>query len=74
MNTDQSTCITTEVHISVACECGATVRVSPDKEGLGLVEIDGGDDFGLLILTPEMALAIAPAIAAVAQTMTEGLR
>lgn len=74
MNTENSTCITTEMHISVACECGGAVRVSPDKEGLGLVEIDGGEEFGLLILTPEIALAVAPAIAAVAQTMTEGLR
>lgn len=41
---------------------GRNIEVKPDGDGLGLVEIDGGDDYGRITLPPEMALMVADAI------------
>lgn len=38
-----------------------TVIVRPDEDGLGLVEVDGGGDFGRLVVTRDM---VGPLIAA----------
>ena len=51
-------------------ENGAHIKVGPDRDGLGLIQIEGGDDFGKgLILAPELALVLAEAIAATAKEM-----
>lgn len=50
---------------------GGHIKVGPDCDGLGLVEIDGGEDFGGAIrLYPEMAIVLARAILAAAEEMT----
>lgn len=43
-----------------------TVIVRPDGDGLGLVEVDGGDDFGRLLVTKDM---VGPLIAALRRVM-----
>jgi len=51
-------------------DLGASIEVCPDKDGLGLVNIVGGEDFGGDIsLCPEMALVLADAIRATALEM-----
>ena len=51
-------------------DLGVHIKVGPDRDGLGLVMIDGGADFGgPIILAPEMALVLAEAIAATAEEM-----
>lgn len=41
---------------------GAKLVVKPDGDGLGLIEIDGGDDYGRLVLSSELAGIVAHAI------------
>ena len=51
-------------------EHGVHIKVGPDGAGLGLLEIDGGRDFGGPIrLVPGMALVLAQAITAAAKEM-----
>ena len=55
---------TTETHFKIFNDSsGAALRVGPDADGLGLVEIDGKDDFGRIVLPPEMARRLAAVIA-----------
>ncbi len=46
---------------------GASITVRPDRDGLGMVEVDGGDDFGRLCLQPHMAKLLADAMDLCAQ-------
>lgn len=58
---------TLEVHRKVYDDVrGTSVTVKPDSDALDLVEIDGGDDYGRIVLDPYMALLVAEAIKAVA--------
>jgi hypothetical protein len=42
---------------------GEYVTVSPDDDGLGIVQVHGNDDFGgMLLLSPDHAIAVARAI------------
>jgi hypothetical protein len=41
---------------------GKSIDVGPDKDGLGCVEIDGGEDWGRLVIQPQHALFLAKAI------------
>lgn len=51
---------TTEAHFKIFDDAnGQALRVGPDADGLGLVEVDGKDDFGRLVLPPEMARQLA---------------
>lgn len=51
-------------------ENGASIKIGPDTDGLGLIEIDGGEDFGRGVrVSPEMALVLAEAIKRAAQEM-----
>jgi hypothetical protein len=43
-------------------ESGAMIKISPDVDGLGLIELDGGDDYGRLTLPPELAGIVGHAI------------
>lgn len=38
------------------------IDVGPDKDGLGTLEIDGGDEYGRICLTPQHAVYLAKAI------------
>jgi hypothetical protein len=58
-----------EMHIRVFDQRGNFVAVRPDSDGLGLLEVDGKDDFGRIIMTVEMALEVAAAIHRVAADM-----
>ena len=62
--------IISEMHMHIITEDGAELKVRPDGDGLGLIEVDGGDHFGRLVVTPEAAVALAPALVAVAVHMT----
>ena len=42
--------------------------VRPDSDGLGLVELDGGDYFGTLIIAPDM---VGPLIAALKRVTSD---
>ena len=55
-----------EMHMHIITKDGAKLKVSPDGAGLGLIQVEGGDYFGRLVVTPEAALALAPALVAVA--------
>lgn len=46
---------------------GTSIKVQPDSDGLGLLEIDGGKDFGRIVLDADMALSLASAIVETAQ-------
>ena len=48
---------------------GKCIEVGPDKDGLGLVEVDGGDDWGRLVLPSQHAALLAKAIADCAADM-----
>ena len=52
-------------------ELGAHIKVGPDADGLKLVEIEGGEDFGCgrITLDPRMALVLAGAIEATAREL-----
>lgn len=50
-------------------EIAKSIDVGPDKDGLGCIEIDGGDEYGRLILQPQHALFLAKAITACALEM-----
>ena len=50
---------------------GHKLTVGPDKDGLGLVEIDGGDEYGRLVLPPGHAKYLANAIAKCAAEMEQ---
>lgn len=53
-------------------EHGVHITVAPDCDGLGLLEIDGKDDFGGPIrLDPEMAITLADAISVTAREMID---
>lgn len=41
---------------------GARLRIGPDLDGLGLIEIDGGNDYGRLIVPEDVAGYLAHAI------------
>ena len=43
-------------------EIGKHLKVQPDCDGLGLVEIDGGDEYGRIVIQPQHALFLARAI------------
>lgn len=43
-------------------ENGWNVKVLPDRDGLGLLEIEGGDEFGRLMLPANMAVHVAKAV------------
>jgi len=43
-------------------EHGRSITVQRDRDGLGLLELDGGDEYGRLILPPQMAVHLADAI------------
>lgn len=55
-----------EMHMHIITKDGAKLRVGPDGDGLGLIAVEGGDYFGRLVLTAEAAVALAPALVAVA--------
>lgn len=50
-------------------DCGTHIKVCPDLDGIGLVEIDGGEDYGRIVLAPAHALVLAEAIASAAKEM-----
>lgn len=51
-------------------DLGASIEVRPDQDGLGLVNIIGGEDFGGdICLCPEMAILLADAIKATANEL-----
>lgn len=51
---------TTETHFKIFDDAnGQALRVGPDADGLGLVAIEGGSDYGRLVLPPEMARQLA---------------
>lgn len=50
-------------------EHGKKLTVGPDKDGFGLIEIDGGDEYGRLVLSPGHAAVLAAAIAQCAKEM-----
>lgn len=53
-------------------EIGYHITVRPDVDGLGLVEIDGREEFGgKIIIQPEMAKELASAILACAAEIAE---
>lgn len=62
--------IISEMHMHIITKDGAKLRVGPDGDGLGLIAVEGGDYFGRLVVTPEAAVALAPALVAVAVHMT----
>lgn len=43
-------------------ELGLCINVGPDADGLGIVEIDGGQEYGRICLPPQHALYLAKAI------------
>lgn len=60
---------TTEAHFKIFDDDnGHALRVGPDSDGLGLVEIDGGSDFGRLIIPAEMARQLAGVLCGVADS------
>lgn len=62
--------VVSEMHMHIIPEGRHALKVRPDCDGLGLIEVDGGDHFGRLVVTPEAAVALAPALVAVAVHMT----
>lgn len=55
---------TTETHFKIYDDSnGQALRVGPDADCLGLVAIEGGADYGRLVLPPEMARRLAAVIA-----------
>lgn len=48
---------------------GTLIKIGPDGDGLGLVEVDGGDDYGRIIMQPELAMLVAEAIRKTAEEM-----
>jgi len=50
-------------------EHGSHIKVGPDLDGLGLVEIDGGKDYGRIVVPPKHAIWLAKAITATAEEM-----
>jgi hypothetical protein len=45
---------------------GTSITVRPDTDGLGLVEVDGGDDYGRVVMVPALAVKVAEAMKACA--------
>ena len=43
-------------------DIGKHIEVRPDGDGLGLLEIDGKDEYGRLVLSAEHAIVLAKAI------------
>lgn len=41
---------------------GTKIVIKPDCDALGLVEVDGGNDYGRLVMDPQMALQVAEAL------------
>jgi hypothetical protein len=52
-------------------EHGHKLTVGPDCDGLGLLEIDGGDEYGRLVFSPGHAKYLANAIAKCAAEMDQ---
>lgn len=53
----------TEVHRRVFHNRqGWHIKVGPDADGLGLVEVDGRSDAGRIVITTEMACLVADAM------------
>jgi hypothetical protein len=52
---------------------GTLIKIGPDSDGLGLVEIDGGDEYGRMVMEPELALLVADAIRKTAEEMMHGV-
>ena len=52
-------------------ENGTHIKVRPSRNGLGLVEIDGGDEYGRIVVPPAHALLLADAIAVAAKEMLD---
>lgn len=50
-------------------ENGGCIKVGPDSDGLGLVEIDGGEDYGRIVVQPQHAILLAKAIEDCAKEM-----
>ncbi len=50
---------------------GQKVIIRPDSDGLGLVEVDGGVDFGRMVFPAEIATRVAMALARVVTALTE---
>lgn len=50
-------------------EHGTNIKIKPDSDGLGLVEVDGGADYGRVVVAPALALHVAAAIRACAIEM-----
>lgn len=48
---------------------GKSIDVGPDKDGLGCLEIDGGEEYGRLVLQPQHALFLAKDITVCAVEM-----
>jgi hypothetical protein len=44
-------------------ETGTSIDVGLDVDGLGLVEVDGGDTYGRIVMDPAMAAKVASAMA-----------
>lgn len=49
--------------------CGTHLKVQPDTDGLGLIEIDGGEEYGRIVICPQHALFLSSAIEACAIDM-----
>jgi hypothetical protein len=61
---------TTEIHFKIYDDGnGAALRVGPDADGLDLVEVEGGHDYGRLVLPPEMARRLASVLVQVADSV-----
>lgn len=43
-------------------EIGKNINVGPDHDGLGILEIDGGEEYVRICLTPQHAVHLAKAI------------
>lgn len=43
-------------------EIGKSIDVGPDKDGLGCIEIDGGEEWGRIVIPPKHAIFLAKAI------------
>ncbi len=61
---------TTETHRRVYDDKnGSFITVRPDCDGLGLIEIDGGKDYGRVVLDADHAREVAKAILSCAQEL-----
>lgn len=57
----------------VYCDLNNTkIKVGPHPEGIGFLEIDGGEEYGNLIVSPQHAKVLAKAIIKCAEEMEAG--